>query len=399
METGNLPFSVNRNDVRPLCDQVAEGLRSAVVAGFYRPGDRMPSYRSLASMLGVSQIVTKEALRRIAADGIVEARPRLGSVVRDRNEKQWRGHVVFVCPDLDVGYFQTLFAETLRTRLNREGYMFTRASVEHRDAAGAYDLSLLDAALARSVDLSVVLYDRPAIFRHLSKRGVPYVAVAGITEPPAGATGLTRFDFNTAVPELVAACRAAGVRKAVQFRLPEPMSNAAPALRAAGIAVTTITLKPDYAKGKLFSVEEEGRQGMAKLAASRRLDRDTLVFFTSDYLARGALMTMEHLGIKAPEDVRVAIFANAGLGPTYFREITRMEMDPVAAGGVVADAALACLRTGKYPAGTVIGPAWRRGETLRETAFDSERPQSNAHRNSPMAIECNRVLSENKDAS
>lgn len=359
-----IPFQIRRNEGRPLVRQIMDGFREAAVGGYYRPGDAIPPYAELAETLGVSQIVTKTAIRRLAAEGLLEARPRIGSVVRDRGEKHWRGHVVFVCPDLDVGYFQTLFSETLRTRLNREGYLFTRASVEHRDAAGTYDLSLLDAALARSVDLAVVLYDRPAIFRHLAKRGVPYVAVAGLKKPPAGATGLTRFDFNTAVPELVAACRAAGVRKVVQFRLPEPMSNAAPALRAAGIAVTTITLKPDYAKGKLFSVEEEGRLGMAKLAASRRLDRDTLVFFTSDYLARGALMTMEHLDIKAPDDVRVAVFANAGLGPTYFRELTRMEMDPVAAGGVVADAALSCLRTGKYPVGTVIGPAWRRGETM-----------------------------------
>ena len=41
-----------------------------------------------------------------------------------------------------------------------------------------------------------------------------------------------------------------------------------------------------------------------------------------------------------------------------------MEMNPAAAGGVVADAAMAYLRSGKYPVGTVIGPVWKKGETM-----------------------------------
>ena len=168
-----IPFSVSRDDRRTLVRQVVDGVREAVFGGYYAPGDSLPPYRELATLLGVSEIVTKNALRQLALEGVVESRTRRGSVVRDTGSKQWRGHVVFVCPDLDVGYFQTLFAETLRTRFNKEGYLFTRASVEHRDVAGAYDLSLLDAALARSVDLAVVLYNRPAIFRHLAKRGSP----------------------------------------------------------------------------------------------------------------------------------------------------------------------------------------------------------------------------------
>ena len=365
--TKRIPFAIRRSDGLPLVRQVLDGFRDAIVGGYYAPGDALPPYTELAEMLGVSQIVTKTALKRLAAEGFVAARPRVGTIVRDRGVKQWRGHVVFVCPDLDVGYFQTLFAETLRTRLNREGYLFTRASVEHRDAAGTYDLSLLDAALARSVDLVVILYNRPAIFRHVAKRGVPYMVVGNLKKAPDGAIGLTRIDFNTAVPKFVDACRAAGVRKVVQFRVPEPMCDAAPALRAAGISVTNIILKYDFAKGKLFSIEESGRIGLEKLAASRRLGGDTLLFFTSDYLARGGLLAMERQGLKAPEDVQVVAFANTGLGPTYFRELTRMEIDPVAAGGVAAEAALASLLTGKYPAGTVIGPAWKKGETMRRS--------------------------------
>ena len=36
------PFSVNRNDSRSLADQVADGLRTAIVGGYYAPGDLLP---------------------------------------------------------------------------------------------------------------------------------------------------------------------------------------------------------------------------------------------------------------------------------------------------------------------------------------------------------------------
>ena len=363
--TADIPFSVNRDDRRSLLVQVTEGLKEAIVTGFYKPGDTLPSYRALAPMLGVSRIVTEAALRRLADEGFVESRPRIGSVVRNRASLQWRGHVVFVCPDLDVGFFQTLLAETLRTRLNREGYLFTRASIEHRGADGKYDFSLLDAALTRSVDLVVVLYNRPAIFGHLAKLGVPFAAVAGSTgRIPAGAIGLTAIDFDTAVPDFIAACRDAGVGKVVEYRLHEGMCDAVLALRAAGIAAKSVTLRPDYAKGKFFAIEEAGMNAVSEGLASGRFDRGAVHFFSSEYLARGALLALSRAGLEVPRDVRVVAWANAGMGPSYFRELSRMEMDPVRAGTAVAESTLAFLEKGEYPADSVIGPVWKEGETL-----------------------------------
>ena len=383
MKDNEIPFSVNRDDKRSLLVQVTDGLKEAIVSGFYKPGDTLPSYRALAPMLGVSRIVTEAALRRLADEGFVVSRPRIGSVVRNRASLQWRGHVVFVCPDLDVGFFQTLLSETLRTRLNREGYLFTRASIEHRGADGKYDFSLLDAALTRSVDLVVVLYNRPAIFAHLAKLGVPFAAVAGMETSPAGAVGLTAIDFNTAVPDFIAACKAAGFGKVVEYRLHEGMCDAVPALRAAGIAAKSATLRPDYAKGKFFAIEEAGMNAVSDGLSSGRFDRDAVHFFSSEYLARGALLALSRAGLEAPRDVRVVAWANAGMGPSYFRELSRMEMDPVQAGSAVAESTLAFLEKGEYPADSVIGPVWKAGETLggprnqpHSIAIDSNRQQS-----------------------
>ena len=366
-----IPFAVARNDVRTLLAQVSDGLREAIAGGYYEPGDMLPSSRELARVLGVSEIISRAALRRLADEGVVDARPRIGSVVRDRGEKQWRGRVLFIYADYDVGYFQTILAEELCERLTEAGWLFSRIAVHARNGDfGHPDFSLLDAALTSSVDLAIVLFDRPAIFRHLAAKRVPYAAVSQKKPLPRGAVGVTFFDSNAAMPEFAASCRAAGIRKVVQIGYAKNMCNAAPLLRDAGIDVSTDKLSLTYTRGDFAVIENAGRLAAARLIASGALDRETLLFCTDDYLARGAITAMFAAGLKAPEDIRLATWSNCGLGPVYLRELSRMEMNPPQAGKIFTDAALEFLRTGHYPVGTFIAPRWIQGETMsRPTAF------------------------------
>ena len=365
-----LPFKVDREDTRSLLVQVADGIRTAIVGGHYAPGDVVPSSRALATTLGVSRIVTEAALRRLAGEGFVVPRPRVGTVVRDCGAKQWRGHVVFVYPQGDVDYFPTLFAEELRLVLNRAGYLFTRAGVERGRDGRFHDFSLLDAALSRSVDLAIVFDNRTAIFRHLAGKGIPYAAVAHCGAAPTGAVGLTRFDYESAVPDFVAACRAAGVRNACVLRWDSMMCDAAPALRAAGMAVRTVSVKPDVSRGKHVGVEKAGYDGFNKLAEAGWLSTETVVFVTDDYLARGFFSAMLAAGLRPPVDFQLAIWSNAGLGPYSPFEFSRMEADPKAASAAAASAALAYLDTGRYPADSAIRPQWIAGETIGRVTSD-----------------------------
>ena len=69
-------------------------------------------------------------------------------------------------------------------------------------------------------------------------------------------------------------------------------------------------------------------------------------------------------GIRVPEDVRVATWANRGNGPFYAKELTRTEMDPQGDADKVATAVLARLedRSDNFP--PTLGPVFRRGATL-----------------------------------
>ena len=347
-----------------MVEQLKDGLREAIVSGYYRPGDTLPSYRELAPLLDVSEIVTKAALKQLAAEGLVTARPRIGSVVRDRREKQWRGHVALVCPDREVGYFQTLFADELRNRMNEAGWLFSHAGVRMQPDRTC-DFSILDAALSRSISLAVVLYDRPQICRYLANRGIPHVAIGATQRRSRHLVGNVRFDYNLAVPGFVAACTSADVREVVQVGwLEKNLCDATTALRAAGIRVRNVMAKPDFGIPIPETVERAGYEAFARLASKGSLSHDAVYLFFDDYLMRGALTAILEAGLRIPDDIRLATWANRGLGPVFSRPFSRMEMNPLEAGRNVADALLAHLRGGAFPPNVVIGPEWIEGETI-----------------------------------
>ncbi len=365
MEKGrSLPFAVNRNDARPLVDQVADGLRMAIVGGFYCPGDEIPSSRELVPLLGVSRIVTSAAISRLAKEGLVLTRHGLRPVVRDHGAKQWLGHVVFVYNSTNIGYFQTAMAETLRSRLNDAGYLFTRTAVTFDDATGTADFSPIDAALAHSVNLVLAMTSWHELPGHLARLGIPYAFVSQNKPRPHG-VGETRFDKEGALRDLAEACKADGIRKVVTIKCFRLISRAARQFRAVGIEVTESLFGPVSRNGTFTDIEHTGLNGFRRLIESGRVDRDTLYYFEDDYLARGALMAMTLAGLRAPDDIRVATLANAGFLPAYDRDLTRIEIDPVEAGIAAAADVLAFLRTGHYPEGNVAAYKFIRGETMR----------------------------------
>lgn len=64
-----------------LADKVAELLKKAILSGQLQPGDRLPPERILGERFGVSRTVIREAVRSLAAKGLVEVRSGSGSVV------------------------------------------------------------------------------------------------------------------------------------------------------------------------------------------------------------------------------------------------------------------------------------------------------------------------------
>ncbi|GAA3971771.1 PLP-dependent aminotransferase family protein [Actinomadura viridis] len=81
--TFDLPLAVDRSGGVPLNEQLAGQLRAAMREGRLVAGERLPSSRALAGLLGVSRTVVTESYGQLYAEGWLEGRHGSGTYVTD----------------------------------------------------------------------------------------------------------------------------------------------------------------------------------------------------------------------------------------------------------------------------------------------------------------------------
>ena len=79
---------------RPLA--AAETIGRRIVSGSWKPGRILPSFDRLADEFSVSRLSVREAMRALAAKGLVSSKPRRGTIVRPRSEWSRLDHDVLV---------------------------------------------------------------------------------------------------------------------------------------------------------------------------------------------------------------------------------------------------------------------------------------------------------------
>ena len=353
------PFALRRNDAHTFVEQATDGIRKAIAMGYYRPGEVLPPVRDLAEMLGVSRIVTNAVIARLAKEGLVNPRPRLGVMVLGPSSTVWHGCVQFVYRNSPGSYYPNFLASELRGRLIGEGYVFTQLAVM-RDASGRYDFSALDLATDRSINLSLLMFNDVAIERRLSELGRPFAVIGKSACRRKGCVGNIRFHREAVVSDFVSHCRMAGVRRVLQVGQIPADTQAVLALRRAGVDAAEWVIPP------LDGIRPECVERAALEAFDVRLGRGSgwlpdVLFFTDDYVARGAITALSEHGFRIPDDVRVVTWANRGNGPVMRLPLTRMEMDPIAHGETIARCVVSYLRDGGFPEGMCVGPRYIAG--------------------------------------
>ena len=361
----NPPFTLDRSRYGDLADQIASGLRTAITTGYYAPGDVLPPVRDLARLLDVSKGIAEQGVSIVREEGLISPRPHVGSVVCAKDRPLWKGHVVIVVPPGVGNPFDNSVHAVLRDSLTGAGYLVTAATVL-RSASGTYsDFALLDTVLRQQVDLVVQLHDHAIIARWLSRRGIPFARLTTDASPPStNCIGTVLRSHAPALRDLTEHCREAGVKRAILISAWHSQ-NIAEAIAAAGAKVATwrfprqngstptgLDLSSWAADTFSSRLSEKGRAWPAEL-----------LFFDDDHLATGGLLALAAAGVRIPDDVRVASWANREYGPVWLKPITRMEMDCAAVGSTLADCVLNYLRDGTFPQG-VVGPQYVKGETF-----------------------------------
>ena len=74
---------LGRTSLRNLHGQVIHELGQRIVSGDLRTGEILPREELLAEQMGVSRTALREAIKVLAAKGLVESRPKVGTRIRD----------------------------------------------------------------------------------------------------------------------------------------------------------------------------------------------------------------------------------------------------------------------------------------------------------------------------
>jgi GntR family transcriptional repressor for pyruvate dehydrogenase complex len=74
---------------KKLSDYVIEEIRNMLVSGELKEGDKLPNQNEFSVQLGVSRSSLREALQTLTLMGVIEQRPRLGTVIRSGNVDLW----------------------------------------------------------------------------------------------------------------------------------------------------------------------------------------------------------------------------------------------------------------------------------------------------------------------
>jgi GntR family transcriptional regulator, galactonate operon transcriptional repressor len=117
---------------RGLHGEVVHTIGLQIVSGELQPGDPLPPEDELTSDLSVSRTVLREAVRVLAAKGLVQARPKTGTRVRERSD--WN----VLDPDVlswrtESAYDQKLYVETTEVLLAIEPLAARLAATRARD--------------------------------------------------------------------------------------------------------------------------------------------------------------------------------------------------------------------------------------------------------------------------
>lgn len=346
-----IPFAIDRAQRGALAEQLAEGLRKAIKSGVYRKGDRLPTVRDLVAYFGVSNRVPVAAFRILSDEGLVEAVPHRGCVVRELRSPVWEGHVLCIVPSGDFSYHIMTCVERIRRVLGENGYLFTQVTVSRLEN-GQLDLGSLDYTLQQPVDFAVLLGSSRRLALRLEKAKVPFIAhLYEDGESHKMLQCVYVNEFQKAYTALAACCRKRGDKRALCVVKREGEgAGLISAFGRVGIEAAEWCLYPKrQGRGRLEILRRAAFNAFESRLSEGCGWLPQVICFNDDYLATGAMAALSARGVRFPRDIRIATVVNAGNAPVFSGNYDRFESDPDENGSLISEAVLKRLSGRKLP--------------------------------------------------
>jgi len=358
--SGRLPFRVDRNLGVDLVEQIVGGVSLAVGSGAMAHGDSLPGIRRLAKELSVSEIVVRRAVKELCRRGVLQARTRVGLTVCGGGKRAWRGVVAGIRPVHDSGmYYANVLEGTIASELMKNGWLFAR--MEWPDVSGGTGMDAAGLLKCLSPSLVVALFPSPAMLNALDRSGLPFIQV-WTRKRSHKARMYVRPCADEALEKLSKTFAAHGVRKVLSVYSNVSGIDCTTALKNAGFSVKKMHVASlaDYVQPEC--VQRAALETFDRMLSKGSIAADAIVF-NDDYLTAGALTAFERHGVRVPEDIRLATTSNRGLGPVYFRKLTRIEVDPLRHGQEIAESLLKMLDSKECAREMSIAATFEEGET------------------------------------
>ena len=348
-----------------LTEQLADNVRRAIANDTLKSGDKLPGVRQMAKLCGTSVQVPIDALKVLADEGFVKARPRIGCVVLGKNRKVWQGRILMVHVGAHSNYGQNVFCGEVASLLGAANWRVDHFYVP-RQGPEYLDLKSFAKAISEKYDLVLLPAHDPPVIRIVQDSGHPYMLLsAQVGESRGtGCIGNMAWIDSQAVVDFVAHCREADVRRVLVVLLEECFYANLNRLSAEGIEVEYLHIDGEISVLRAESFSRNAYEAILKGMVDRRTSRPDLIYFADDYLARGGLWALERLGLRVPEDVKVASLSNYGNAPFYPRPLTRFENNHFDHAAKTSRAILRYLRTGRLPGTVLCALRYVRGVTL-----------------------------------
>jgi 2-aminoadipate transaminase len=109
---------LDRDSHIPIYLQIKESVRSLIVQGTLRPGERLPSTRQLAAKLGINRMTVDAAFSQLEADGLVNSHVGRGTFVNRPAEEPKRRNDVNRDPEALARLWAPLFVDHRATTMS-----------------------------------------------------------------------------------------------------------------------------------------------------------------------------------------------------------------------------------------------------------------------------------------
>jgi len=346
---------------------MTDGLRDAIVTGYYKPGDVLPTIHEWTRMYEVSIRVPEGAIANLVKEGLVVTRPRHGCVVQPQpGRRVWLGHVVVVRPADIYNHIVISQVAAMEQQLSLAGYLVTTVVVR-RDANYDFDLGELNDVMSRNVSLAILVGKELRLLDCLKMAETPFLHVCFNASAKAvdGCVGCVRMSSASAQEAFAAHCERVGVRHVAVIGKVDDRHGVVARLERRGIRASLVEVAAEFGLERVENLERETCRALDHLFETEgRKWLPDVVYVEDDYQAIGALFSLFGHGVKIPDDVFFATTKNYGNGPALPISLSRVEFNPAVAGAAIGKSAIAFLNGEEFSYDATTGFSYIVGESF-----------------------------------